>query len=416
MIWAVPVVPGQDAKPMPHQSHIAIIGDGVGALICFAVLRQAGFPSAAITVYGDRPHPLDHLAGYAHAIRQQRMRSESSGHLLPLDFPGLALVAAWQQRSPWPLLASLVDAYNPELDLLVAQSTKLAERCGFMQRKRTARIEGIRHSNELNGSFVLFDTSGEVCGTAHDIILALGHPGLAWPPAVQPGPTFPGVTHAYQSWQVQPGEHVVVVGSGMAAVHTWVAALDAGARVTALHRHPLRRQRLNAPRCAFTTAGIEAYRQLSPDQRVAYLRQTRQGSFPRRWRWEWQLYCARRQGRLVTRKVELAAVQLGTPPRLELQITDSTNLSADQVICATGFQSDALAHPLIRQLVTDYQLPTRGGMLLPADDFTLAPLSQPGRSCMVIGGLARWALPIADTFVGMKYAARRIAIMLGRIT
>jgi len=397
---------------MPHQSHIAIIGDGVGALICFAVLRQAGFPAAAITVYGDRPHPLDHLAGYAHAIRQQRMRSESSGHLLPLDFPGLAMVAAWQQRSLWPLLVSLIDAYNPELDLLIAQSNRLVERCGFLQRKRTARIERIRRSNQLNGSFVLCDISGEICGTARHIILALGHPGLAWPPAVQPEPALPSVTHAYQRWHVQPGDHVVVVGSGMAAVHTWIAALNGGAHVTALHRHPLRRQRLNAPRCAFSTAGIEAYRQMPPAQRVAYLRQTRQATFPRRWGWEWHLYRAQQQGRLATRMVELASVQLGTgtAPRLELQLTDSTGLSADQLICATGFQTDALAHPLIRQMVTDYQIPIGEGMLLPEDDFTLTPLSRPDSCCAVIGSLARWTLPVADTFVGMKYAARRIAL------
>ena len=35
-----------------------------------------------------------------------------------------------------------------------------------------------------------------------------------------------------------------------------------------------------------------------------------------------------------------------------------------------------------------------------------------GRVPSVVGALARWALPVADTFAGIKYAARRLAPQL----
>lgn len=80
-------------------SLVAIVGDGVGALVTMGVLCKAGVPAEAITIYGDSPHPLANLEQYARAIHQTHMRSESEGHLRPANFPGLATVESWQRRS-----------------------------------------------------------------------------------------------------------------------------------------------------------------------------------------------------------------------------------------------------------------------------------------------------------------------------
>jgi hypothetical protein len=212
------------------------------------------------------------------------------------------------------------------------------------------------------------------------------------------------------------GERVVVVGGGIAAAHSWVAALAAGASVVALHRSPLRRQQLNAPRCMFSAAGIDAYRRLAPDERLAWLRAAG-GSFPWRWQWEWRIWRARRAGRFTSRQGELARIacrqddQAGTHP-LALRLADGDTLAADRMVFATGFRADAAGHPLVRRLVAEYGVACEGGMLRPDDDFTLPPLSCPQSRLAVVGTLARWALPVADTFFGMKYAARRIAPLL----
>lgn len=393
---------------------IAIIGDGAASLACFAALRQQGVPSAAITVYGDSPHPLAALECYARALRQHDMRSEGNGHLDPIEFPGLALVDAWRNRTLWPLLRALIDHYTPPLALLRVHTDDLVRRVGFAQRRVHRRVHAIHYGTGAVPAFVLAGSEGAALGSAQQIILALGAAGLAWPIWTQGWQRHPAVVHAYQCPQIQPDQQLVVIGQGMAAAHIWVAALRSGARVTAIHRRPLHRQTLNAPRCAFSLAGIAAYQQLNPSQRRLF-HQQRPSSFPRRWRWEWLLHQARRAGRFTTvhgEVVRIAEQSASQPGKLSLQLSTGRAISADQLVCATGFERDACAHPLIRQMVEHYDLPVVDGMLGVADDFTLPRIGGPHHRCGVVGALAGWALPIANTFVGMKYVARRLVPMM----
>lgn len=392
-------------------TNLAIIGDGPAALACFLVLRHAGLPVEAITVYGDSPYPLAKLEQLARMIGQRQMRSESNGHLAPTEFPTLAIIDSWQRRSPWPLLASLFDAYVPSLELVLAHSAKLAQHSGFAQRKVSARVARVVRQDRSDTPFALFDNAGQQIGEAQNVILALGLPGLAWPAVTQGWQDHSCVGHSYQAHTFQCDEHVVIIGSGMTAVHLWVVALEAGARVTAIHRDPLLRQPLNVPRCRFSAVGFDAYRRLSPHERQAFHR-ARRGSYPRRWHWEWELWHARRRGAFASYQGELARIEAQTGNGLGLQLADGRIIVADRLICATGVQANARGHTLIDHLVTTYQIPTVDGMLCAADDFTLPILSQPGSICGVVGSLARWVLPVAETFYGMKYAARSLVPVL----
>lgn len=310
-----------------------------------------------------------------------------------------------------------MNCYTPPVDLLLSEGKALVEQLGFTERKIALQVECILRREVPQPSFSLFDGFGCLIGVARHVVLALGHPGLAWPAATLPWIGHPRVTHAYQAPSLIAGEHVVVVGSGMAAAQLWLAALEREARVVALHRRPLRRQQLNAPRCSLSASGIDAYHRLAPSQRRAVLMDGSHGSFPLRWRWEWQLWQAHRSGRFTTHIGELSGLIAsddsleGSEP-LILHLDDGTTVGTDRLICATGFQSDALVHPIIRQLVETYHIPTAAGMLLLKDDFTLPPLSKQESMCVVVGALARWALLVADTFVGIKYAVRRLAPLL----
>lgn len=394
---------------------IAIIGDGVGALITLAALAQSGLPTQAATVYGDSPHPLANLSRHANALAQKRMRSESNGHLAPVDFPGLAWTDACRHRSPWPLLASLCDRYNPPLDLLLAQADGLTTHLGFHERKVTARIERILRTETTEPSFMLYDSASQLAGVARHVILALGHAGLAWPETVRPYRSYPGVVHAYEAPTFQVGERVAVVGGGMAAAHLWSLALTQGAQVTAIHRRPLRCQRLNAPRSAFSAVGIDAYRRLSPAKRLETLRELGHGSFP--WRLSWQQLWRRARGQGQFRSIQgelvhLELVRKNAIDTLALYLQNGETVEVDKLVCATGFVTTALSYPLIAQIAASSDLPTMDGLLLVSDDFTLTPLSQGNSIFGVVGALARWALPVADTFAGIKYAARRLAPQL----
>jgi hypothetical protein len=59
-------------------------------------------------------------------------------------------------------------------------------------------------------------------------------------------------------------------------------------------------------------------------------------------------------------------------------------------------------------LTRDYGARIERGRLLINDDFTVPLSGHRGARVAVMGNLARWALPTADTFVGMKYVARRL--------
>lgn len=264
---------------------------------------------------------------------------------------------------------------------------------------------------------MLYDCAGQLQGVARHVILALGHAGLAWPEAVRPWRSHPGVVHAYDGPAFQAGERVAVIGSGMAAAHLYSLGLATGAQVTALHRRPLRCQRLNAPRSAFSAVGIDAYRRLCPAERLATLRQLSHGSFPWRLSWQRQWRRARLRGQFRSIQGELVAMEpvaLGADDALSLHLDTGETIEVDKVVCATGFVTAALSYPLIAQIAATHALPTIDTYLAVSDDFTLTPLSQEGSICGVVGALARWALPVADTFAGIKYAARRLAPRLLR--
>lgn len=397
-----------------RESRIAIVGDGAAALITLAVLRQAGLPHGEAVIYGDSPHPLARLERYARSVRQTTMRSEGDGHLDPRNFPSLALVDAWRRRSIGPLLASLFNLYHPSLDRLLDHAAEVARRYDFEGHRVESRINCVRRSQEAGSRFDLYNADWNLIGGARHVVLALGHPGLHWPPAFESLRGHPRVAHAYQAPETGRGERVVVVGGGIAAAHLWLAALDAGADVIALHRLPLRCQALNAPRCDFTAIGIEAYRRLAPEERRNRFQVERGSTYPWRFAWEWRLWRARRAGRFSDRLGTLVRVETGVTPAdpLYVWIDDRTALEADRLIFATGFAADVFDHALIRQIAQEHDLPVAAGMLQPDDDFTLPPLSRCDSVCAVVGTLARWALPVSDTFAGMKYAARRLAPLL----
>lgn len=401
----------------PRVCRVAIVGDGPAALITMGVLCHYGLPPDAITVYGNSPFPLATLTRYARAVEQVHMRSESSGHLAPIDPPGLALTDARQRKSPWPLLTSLFDRYTPTLDLLNQHAATLAARLGLDDHRVATRVTALYSGDEPDQEFVLADRSGECVGRARHVILALGNAGFAWPTWAAAWRGHRAVTHAYEGATFQPGEKVAVIGGGMAAAHIWVKALLAGASVISVHRRPFRRQHLVAPRHLLSTVGIEAYQRLSPAERTVVLSELGRGTFPWRWAWERLWWQAQRRGLMTTRQDEVVRLEeTGSRQsgcRLRVELAGGGVLEADRLVCATGFVADAAAHPLVAALAACQGVSVVEGRLLVSDTFGLVQLDRPGRVCGVVGVLARWALPVAGTFAGMKYAARRLAPQIG---
>jgi hypothetical protein len=404
-----------------RRSRIAIVGSGASALVALVTFRAEGLAGDDLAIYGDQPAALHNIRSYTHAIKQDRMRSESSGHFFPSDFPGLALLESLRRRTLLPALRSLFDAYQPRLDDLLAHGDAVAHAVGMAEILTCVRVGRIaRDPRDWRAGFVLFDESGRPLGAARHVLLALGHPALRWPDPlrdVRGEPLSskrgdPLVVHAYQPKTYRAGERVIILGGGMAAAHEWLAALRTGCHVTAISRRPPRRQPLNAPRCDFTAVGVSRYRRLDSAGRHAYLDKLSSGSFPWRPGWERELQEAQHQGRWRWLEAGVVAAQAGEDG-LNVSLSTGERLSAQRMVCATGFISDVGSHPLLAHLMRDYQAPVERGRLIINDDFTLPLSGHTAARLAVIGTLARWALPTADTFAGMKYVARRLIRTLG---
>ena len=354
-------------------ARCAIVGGGLAGFTAYATLRHGGLTSAEIAVFGTDPDPAAEWRRRAASIRQRRMRSESDGHCAPTSFPGLAVRSALRRRSPLPLVGSLLDRYHPTVDEFLDHVAELRERSGWDESFRRRRIRSV---GAVDGGFRLDDE-----GVFAHVLLAPGHPGLAFPDGLE---REPRVVHAYQPHGY--AETVEVVGAGMAAATEWLNALAAGASVVSVRRREPERRPLNLPRELFTRRGLTALHATPSEQRVGLLRSWSAPSYPPGREWDEPVERARSASRFRV--------------RAELD-------GAEQIICATGFKRGFRHDPLLARLVEDHGLDTADGWIVLAPDSTVPALTDPDRTLALAGVPAQWAFPAADTLAGAKYAARR---------
>ena len=327
----------------------AIVGSGLAALAAHATLRHRGVAAEEIAVFGTSADPLAAWRERAAAIRQQRMRSESEGHLAPASFPGLAL-----RR---PTLRALADTarsrYHPTVEEFVAHGERVRERSGWETSFVPRRVERIRAVDSG------FSVDGD---TFAHVLVATGHPGLA---------RIPGAVHAYEPHEY--AAKVAVVGAGMAAATEWRNALAAGADVVSVRRREPLRRPLNVPRELFSERGLRVYRR---SDRAATLRELSQPSYPTGREWD-----------------------------LDVPVAESPP-AGYQVIAATGFLRGFAHDPLLADLVDAHGLETRDRWIVLDDDSTVPGLTDERRTLSLAGVAAQWAFPAADTIAGAKFAAR----------
>jgi cation diffusion facilitator CzcD-associated flavoprotein CzcO len=358
----------------------AIVGGGLGGLVTYTTLRYGGLAPADIAVFGTDPDPAAVFRAQAGAIRQQRMRSESDGHCFPRSFPGLAVRAALRRASLRPLLDSVRDRYRPTVEEFLAHVEHVRETSGWDASFRGRRIERIR---AVEGGFSLDDE-----GVFAHVMVAPGHPGLAYPAGLRDDPR---VVHAYRPHAY--ADEVAVVGAGMAAATEWLNALATGASVVSVRRREPARRPLNVERQFFTRRGLSGFWRTDRDERIGLLRSFAGPSYPPGPEWDEPIARAAAAGRF----------------RVEPELN-----GAAQVICATGFQRGFDADPLLRDLVHAHGLETAEGWIVLGPDSTVSELSDDTRTLALAGACAQWAHPGADTVVGMKYAARCLLRRVGR--
>jgi cation diffusion facilitator CzcD-associated flavoprotein CzcO len=350
----------------------AIVGSGLAALAAYATLRHGGVAAGEIAVFGTHEDPTEAWRIRAASIRQQRMRSESDGHLAAASFPGLAVRSALRRRSPLPLLATVANRYHPTVEEFLRHGDEVRRRSGWEQSLRLHRVSRIR---ALDSGFEL---DGE--GPFAHVFVATGHPGLALPDELAGDPR---VVHAYEPHDYAPS--VVVVGAGMAAATEWLNALAAGSEVVSVRRREPLRRPLNVPRPLFSKRGLASFHASPPGRRAALLRELSAASYPPGAVWDEPVLTAEREGRF----------------RVEAAVN-----GAAQVICATGFRRGFRHDPLLERLAGEHDLRTHERWLVLGDDSTVPQLTDARCTLSLAGVAAQWAFPAADTIAGAKYAAR----------
>ncbi len=353
----------------------AIVGGGLAGLCAHATLRKGGLEPAEIAVFGTDPDPAAVWRVRSAAIRQRRMRSESDGHCAPSSFPGLAVRTAIRRRSPAPLVQTLFDSYHPTVAEFLDHVDELRTATGWDESFQAARVERLR---AVEGGF---EVDGH--GVFPHVLLAPGHPGLAWPEGLE---SDPRAVHAYEPHEFD--DTVEIVGAGMAAATEWLNALDAGASVISVRRREPERRPLNLPRVLFSRRGLAGFHKMSQAERVSVLERFGAPSYPAGRRWDEPVEAARRAGRF-----KVAAELNGAP----------------QVVCATGFERGFRHDPLLARLVAEHALETAGEWIVLTPDSTVDSLTDATRTLALAGVPAQWAFPAADTLMGAKYAARRFA-------
>src|SRR5436853_3473623 len=128
----------------PHDSTIAVAGDGFGSLLVHATARYVGFGPEQIRIYGTSDTAIGAYQRLAGNLGQTVLRSESESHFLPADWPTFAQLDAWSRRSLAPLVRSIRRLYNPGLTEMLAEATAVEQGLGSDDRRVRARVGGVR--------------------------------------------------------------------------------------------------------------------------------------------------------------------------------------------------------------------------------------------------------------------------------
>lgn len=400
----------------PRDSTIAIVGDGFGSLIVYSTALYLGFRPEEITVFGPSPTPVGTYRGFAENLGQTVLRSESESHFLPADWPTFAELDGWSRKSVAPLFRSMRRRYNPGLPDIMAEAEVVAAHTGWDDNRMSTRVGWLQRAEGQMPHFVLYDEQSNFIGRAKHVMLAPGHGPLSFPPALAQARDDPAlgdrIVQAYEPKTYAKDGTYIVVGAGIASLNEWVNAIDAGGKVVSLLRSPApEEQDLNTPRCLFEALGIDAFQELSFDERIAFLGKILKGTSPHRRGWEEKVTRARVEGRFEELLGEIDAVEGGAEGlRVHVAGRDGPDpgwLDVTGVVCGTGFVRSVLAIPLMRRLVEFYGVPVKDGRMALMSNCGVPGLDQEHSRLAAMGLIANNVVPNGDTIAGLKYIGRR---------
>lgn len=450
---------------------IVSIGAGMGSFALVSLLRMAGASTNDIRVLGPEPAPYRtyrYLCDNSQIGDDTRIRSDSSSMMDNIwGWPGYAVREAFDHRPEgfvkplWSVLTEplIADYWTPQAGQVFRSVEREMPRIGWSEMHVPGLVRTVRRRH--GGGYLVINTPPagsdapkRVAYRCSHVHVGVGYPGLRFLPDLQEYRQRHGdhqrVVNAYE-----PHEHVyeelirrpgvvVVRGSGIVGSRILARLIEdrdrRGARTVIWHlfrnyvagpQGPRRFRRpgadgfayqgFNFSRAAWGGTVKNQLAALAPGERGAFIRQIGGTNTPWRADWQEQLARGRREGFYKTFTGQVSEVVPGSDGTVITRITgpDGTMLEipANYIIDATGLEGTVDDHRLLRELM-EYSGARRSpyGRMDVTEDFELAGTrSDPGR--MYASGSITLGGPYApvDSFLGLQYAAVRIADDLARL-
>ncbi len=400
----------------PRDSVLCVVGDGFGSLLVYVTARYLGFEQREISIFGPSTQAIGTYQQFAHNLGQTVLRSESESHFLAPDWPTFAQLDAWSHKSLAPLWRTTKRKYNPGVPEILTEATVVQKLMGWDDVRVPTRIGWVQREMSPMPHFVLYDEEANFIGRSKHVMLAPGHGPLSWPPVLAKARQDPKlaerIVQAYEPKQYASGGRYIVLGAGIASVNEWANIIDAGGSVLALTRQAQpETQDLNVPRCLFESRGIDAYAQLSFDERIKFLGEVLRGTRPQRREWLARIETGEKEGRFAALIGEIDEVQPGEAG-LRVHVVNKHGedpgwLDVTGITAGTGFNKSVLTIPLLRRLVEYYHVPVVDGRLKLQTNCGVPGLDRPDSRMCCMGLIANNVIPHGDTIAGLKFIARR---------
>ncbi len=375
-----------------------IIGGGVHGTHLSHALRARADATDRLAVLDPEPRPLARFLAQLDATGLTHLRSPSVHHL-DLDPYGLLRFAATPAGRP---LASFVEPYHrPSLALFRAHCDHVITAARLDELRQAARASAVER---IADGYRIETDRGAL--TARRVVLALGQPPLAPPPAW--AAATPIAAHVFAAdfdrRAVRPGARVAVIGGGVTAAQLALALAAAGAHPVIIARHPIRRSEFDSDAAWLGPKAMRGFLACADRDRRRQLiaRARRRGSMPRETAARIRRAIRARALAWHLGEVRAAAVAGG---HVALTLGDGALVTVDHVVLATGFAPARPGGALVDRLAADLGLRCAAcGFPIVGADLAWAP------GLYVSGALAELELgPTGRNIAGAREAARRIA-------
>ncbi|MFO7834190.1 MAG: FAD/NAD(P)-binding protein, partial [Halohasta sp.] len=317
-------------SPAASEFDCVIVGGGIhGTYCCQRLLEDTPLDRSAVAILDPNERLLDSFRTKARACGMDSLRSTFVHHIGTDPF-GLESFAEARDRTE-ELRPTVDYPDRPSLDLFVDHADHVIESNGLDTLHVRVAVEAIHE--RADGGLRLTTDDGMI--DARACVLAIGHGGRVRLPDWAEG--VDRATHVWDGFDPDAdSERTVVVGGGITAAQL---ACELREPVTMLTRHPLQWELSEADPPWLNWRHIERKLHCHPPgsaARLAVVDEARyDATIPPHLYDEFRTRVDDQRLHIVQGEVETTASADG---RLRLTLADGRRLTADRVVCATGFE------------------------------------------------------------------------------